>query len=255
MSYISSFNFKKLLLKEIHWQEVPNFVFVLRSHPPFFDDSSTTVEVSSPYVRKRLPSKMSSSNFNQLLSIATSYRELSRSLFGPLAGHQWQLSCQYVLTVGGTVEVRSLTGDYIASAEISLPSREWRSLRYEGRDKDKIMFLDLDDKALYWSEQENFPGIEGFAVSSDPDGKIVFLFQSTLEEKRDFDALAVSAVLKAILNRNTKVIRVEYWYLVMPVDFAKFALNVPKSNKIPSELTINGQTLAFEVKVATFRDE
>lgn len=74
LAEISTFDLSRLMAKEKKWQEVPNFVFTLRSHPPNFDDESTSVEMASLFVEQQLPLRLNENNFHQLVSFFNGLR-------------------------------------------------------------------------------------------------------------------------------------------------------------------------------------
>ena len=243
---ISTFDFRRLMAKEKRWQEVPNFVFTLRSRPPNYDDASTSAVMASQYVKEQLPLQLNENNFHQLVSLSTSYESLSSSLFSTTRGHCWQLACLYRLIHGGSVQLRSISQNLPARV---IPARAMGSLKYKGKRKDEVVIGDARDGVLYWSEQMNFPGIEGFTFDH---GDVVVMFQCTVSASRELDLGRVTNVLQAISQNGRRISLVQLWYLVPPNVFTTFT--VSNQTLLPPSIPLGGQDMAFDVVVGTFGD-
>ena len=157
------------------------------------------------------------------------------------------------LTRGGLIKLRAInTSHEVPMVSTDLPPRKWGSLKYRGKKKDDICVDHVQDDVLYWSEQANFPEIEGFAIFS---GNTVCMFQSTVSEERELNVSRIDHVLKAINNFRNDITRVQIWYLVPPRVFSTFSVSMPAADEeLPSEIAFGDTDIPLDFVVGSLPD-
>jgi len=212
MRNISSFQFDLLATKERRWNEIPNSVFTLRSEFPF-DESLTKVARASRYVDDLLSKKLHGRKMELLQEFSVAFDEASALLFGSTKGLLFEVECCNQFMSGGQVQLR-----FLSSPALPTSHRNLTACSSAVNNNPDDIPPPLKQHIIYWPENKNFPGIDGFLVLDDT----LVLIQATVSPKRYLPVRKISEFLSKVGPHISAIKQVQYWFMVPPLQSAEF---------------------------------